>query len=154
MIKILAFTFLLSAIILSILVLTNPKSIPEIIGNAYSPASVNYATEIYAKNVYGENRQDGLVIMRVGEKLNFYVNTKNAGKLGAVRTSSTVADGGFEFLVPALGAGRSVTKSFPYTCEKEGRFNVNAYADYYNSIAENDETDNNAYIHVSCVNFG
>lgn len=153
-IKFLATVFAIGVLTFIALWFVNPESVPFAVEPGVSTIQsplVDYKEQVYAKDFFGVPKQAGMIILRVGESVTLYAETSNIGRFPATRPTTTWAAGRF-FRIPALLPGRSVTKSFDFTCLGEGRALVEAYADYYGELADNNMDDNRAYLTMVCLN--
>ncbi len=154
MLKSLSFFAVLAVFVFAVLFFANPDSIAKVVGNVkIQPWLPDYTAAIYSRGDYGGTLEEGILILKVGDTAQLLVTTRNSGSTPSGKVSHTVVENGFDFQIPALGVGRDVTKQFSFTCEKEGRRVISAQADYYNSVREANEGNNEALISISCVNF-
>lgn len=143
----------LAVLLIALLSFAAPDSVSYAIGTLrFSTPKADYVTEVYVKDLYGEAKLDGLVILPVGESEQVYVTTTNVGAASGATVSFTEAYGN-QYFIPQLAPGESFTKSFRFTCFGEGRYFVEAEADYYLQLKESNEFDNRASLFVSCVDF-
>jgi hypothetical protein len=96
-------------------------------------------------------------IIEPGYQFNVRVNVTNAGNLNATNTSYTaLLAGNCSSLdqtkrIPGLKVGESDVASFTCTCSAPGIFTITAKADYYNNVAESDESNNEKSTIYSCL---
>ncbi|OHA71872.1 MAG: hypothetical protein A3A27_02030 [Candidatus Wildermuthbacteria bacterium RIFCSPLOWO2_01_FULL_47_18] len=154
MLKLVLSCAILAAVVFSVLFFSSPDSVAKVIGNVKIPLWLpDYDIAVYTRGNYGDSLQEGILILTVGDTAQLFATTRNSGSTSSSRVSHTVVENGFDFFIPALGSGKDVTKQFSFTCEKQGMRVLSARADYYDSVRESDESNNEALISVSCVNF-